>query len=171
MCSSRRWVTINPTFALSLRSAWEAMNNRWNQWVLNYSQTRQLNLLRDIGFESPSWEDLGYVLSALIVLAGITGALWTLWEQHRQDPWLRLLHAAQRKLDQAGHPMPATTPPRQMASALPAGSAEDAQRWAAVRQWLLRLEAWRYSPAPGATLRSLQKEFRQLRWPARNPPA
>ncbi len=164
-------VTMNPSFALNLRATWEAMNNRWNQWVLNYSQAKQLDLLRDIGFESPSWEDLGYVLSALVVLAGTVGAIWTQLERHRQDPWLRLLHAAQRKLDKAGLALPATAPPRQMASALPAGSPEEAQRWAPIRQWLLQLEAWRYSPGSGpvpkATLRSLQKEFRRLPWPAR----
>jgi transglutaminase-like putative cysteine protease len=166
-------VTMSPGIALNFRATWEAMNNRWNQWVLNYSQAKQLDLLRNIGFESPSWEDLGYVLSALVVLAGTVGAIWTQLERHRQDPWLRLLHAAQRKLEKAGYPMAATTPPRNMAAALPSGSAEEAQRWAPLRHWLLQLEAWRYSPGAGrttkATLRSLQQAFRQLPWPPRNP--
>jgi hypothetical protein len=47
-----------PAPGANLRATWEAVNNRWNQWVLNYTQSRQLDLLRDIGFESPSWEDL-----------------------------------------------------------------------------------------------------------------
>ncbi|MBC7916622.1 MAG: DUF3488 domain-containing transglutaminase family protein [Rhodoferax sp.] len=163
-------VTMNPGFALSLRATWEAMNNRWNQWVLNYSQARQLDLLRNIGFESPSWEDLGYVLSALVVLAGTVGAIWTQLERHRQDPWLRLLHAAQRKLGKAGIPLGATTPPRNMAAALPMDTADEAEQWAPIRQWLLQLEALRYSPTPEATLRSLQQEFRQLPWPVRKTP-
>ena len=33
----------------SLRSAWEAVNNRWNQWVLNYSRGQQLDLLKQMG--------------------------------------------------------------------------------------------------------------------------
>ena len=82
--------TVSPGFALNLREIWEAANNRWNQWVLNYSQARQLDLLRSLGFEAPSWEDLGYVLAALVVLASSVGALWTLWERYHQDPWLRL---------------------------------------------------------------------------------
>lgn len=157
-------VTVSPALAGGLRAAWEAVNNRWNQWVLNYSQTRQLDMLRNLGFESPSWEDLGYVLAALVVLAGTGGAIWTQLEQRRIDPWLRLLHAARRKLETAGIALPATTPPRQMAAALP----ED-EVWTALRQWLLKLEAWRYqadSAATPATLRSLQQEFRRLRWPA-----
>ncbi|MEN9627100.1 MAG: hypothetical protein RJA10_326, partial [Pseudomonadota bacterium] len=46
--------TVNPAMAQQLRQAWEAMNNRWNQWVLNYSQAKQLDLLRNLGFASPS---------------------------------------------------------------------------------------------------------------------
>ena len=99
------------------------------------------------------------------------GAIWTQLERHRQDPWLRLLHAAQRKLGKAGIAVAATTPPRNMAAALPSGTADEAQRWAPLRHWLLQMEAWRYSPQPAATLRSLQQEFRQLPWPARNLPS
>ncbi len=57
---------VNPQFWLGLRATWEAVNNRWNQWILNYNQSTQLDLLKGLGFESPSWEDLGYVLLALI---------------------------------------------------------------------------------------------------------
>ncbi|MDP1566490.1 MAG: DUF3488 and transglutaminase-like domain-containing protein, partial [Polaromonas sp.] len=56
--------TLNPNLSAQLRATWEAVNNRWNQWVLNYTQSRLLNLLKNIGFESPSWEDLSYVLIA-----------------------------------------------------------------------------------------------------------
>ena len=34
-----------------LRSGWEALNNRWNQWVLNYSRGQQLDVLKDLGFD------------------------------------------------------------------------------------------------------------------------
>jgi len=94
--------TLSPGMVQSLRAVWDAANNRWNQWVLNYSQARQLELLRNLGFESPSWEDLGYVLCAIVVAAALVGAAWTQWERRRQDPWLRLLHAAQARLRRAG---------------------------------------------------------------------
>jgi transglutaminase-like putative cysteine protease len=165
--------TINPQFTLSLRALMEATNNRWNQWILNYSQSRQLNLLRNLGFESPGWEDLSYVLIAIVVIASLIGAAWTLWERHRQDPWLRLYHHATRKLRQAGVPLPANAPPRRMAELLNhhaqtqrVGEA-DANLIAA---WLLRLESWRYQPTtthPAATLAALKHEFGRLPWPAR----
>ena len=150
------------------RQIWEAANNRWNQWVLNYSQARQLDLLRSLGFEAPSWEDLGYVLAALVVLASSVGALWTLWERYHQDPWLRLLHGAQARLRQAGWAVGPQDPPRSLAHRLQAVAAQQPQA-AAIAQWLLRLEAWRYAPQTAQSLAALRRECRQLTWPSRLP--
>lgn len=170
--------TVSPAFTLNLRAAWDALNNSWNQWVLNYSQAKQFQMLRNLGFESPSWEDLTYVLIALVVAASLLGAAWTLWERHRQDPWLRLLHLAHQRLTHAGLAMPANTPPRQMAALLQAstGGTTGAQ-YEAIAQWLLRLEAWRYAPSTPheatahatalrkLSLATLRREFKQLPWP------
>jgi hypothetical protein len=174
---------MSPDFEINLRAFWEATNNRWNQWVLNYSQAKQLNLLRNIGFSSPGWEDLSTLLIGLIVAVSLVGAAWAQWERLRQDPWLRLLHAAQRKLQQAGLPLAPHMPPRHMAQALQAliertagadqaplsnGNTGELQR---IQDWLLRLEAWRYGPATPAsantraTLGTLRRDFRQLHWP------
>ena len=166
-------VTVSPGFALNLRALWEATNNRWNQWVLNYSQARQLDMLRKLGFESPSWEDLSYVLIAIVVLSSLLGAAWTLWERHRQDPWLRLYHRATLRLQSAGLVLPPNTPPRQMAALLQARIPATDAGLASVHDWLLRLEAWRYaahSAANPLALGPLQREFRQLPWPKRLPP-
>jgi transglutaminase-like putative cysteine protease len=166
--------TVSPAFALNLRAMWDAVNNSWNQWVLNYSQAKQFDMLRNLGFASPSWEDLTYVLIAIVVAASLLGAAWTLWERSRQDPWLRLLHRATRKLQDAGLTIPANAAPRQLAALVQAVSPAIAQR-DAIAQWLLRLEAWRYAPdstgGSGAhaarSLGTLQREFGQLLWPAK----
>jgi transglutaminase-like putative cysteine protease len=168
-------VTLNPAFALNLRAMWDATNNRWNQWVLNYSQAKQLNLLRNLGFESPSWEDLSYVLIGIVVLASLAGAAWTLWDRHRQDPWLRLYHHTTQRLQLAGLALPANTPPRQMAMLLMARTQDPGAppELAALRDWLLRLEAWRYGAhhaSKPSALRKLQREFGQLHWPKKLPP-
>jgi transglutaminase-like putative cysteine protease len=164
--------TISPQFTLSLRALWDAANNRWNQWVLNYTQSRQLDLLRNLGFESPSWEDLSYLLIGLVVAASLTGAAWSLWERHRQDPWLRLLHAATLRLRQAGLDLPDHTPPRSMAVLLQQLAAAPVDQRRAIGDWLLRMESWRYAPhtdARAQRLATLQREFRQLPWPRRTP--
>ncbi|OYT92040.1 MAG: transglutaminase [Burkholderiales bacterium PBB3] len=159
---------MGPQVALNMRAMWDAVNNRWNQWVLNYTQSRQLDLLRNIGFESPSWEDLGYVLIGIVISVSLGGAAWTLWDRHRQDPWLRLLHQAQQRLTQAGFAVPAHAPPRQMVAVL---RQHQAAAYPELADWLLRLEAWRYAPAHSApgTLQQLQRSFRHLPWPEKPP--
>ncbi len=158
---------INPRFTLGLRAAWEAVNNRWNQWVLNYTQGRQLDLLKNLGFESPSWEDLSYVLIAIVVLASAIGAAWAWWERTQHDPWLRLLARARRRLAQAGLPSHAGSSPRQLAQQVLELQGGDAR---AIHDWLMLLEAQRYAggaaSGPRPTLAALKKHYAGLRWPA-----
>lgn len=155
---------LNPTLSRQLRDAWDAINNRWNQWVLNYTQGRQLDLLRMLGFESPRWSDLLLALALVAGLAGLGGALWMLWERQQHDPWLRMLDRARRRLERAG--MPAVTRPT------PRELARQAQvHWGetpfllALRTWLLQLENQRYAANPTQTLRRLRQEYRQIPWP------
>ncbi|SFP53389.1 DUF3488 and transglutaminase-like domain-containing protein [Variovorax sp. 770b2] len=157
---------MSPTLVQNMRAAWEAMNNGWNQWVLNYTQSRQLNLLKNIGFEAPSLEDLAYVLLYLVIAASLAGAGWTLWERSRHDPWLRLLGQARARLAKAGLAVPETAPPRQIAAQADARFGPAAQP---VRDWLLKLEAQRYAQAAPQTLSALRAEFRRLAWPTANP--
>ena len=157
---------VNPALTVQLRALWDAANNSWNQWVLNYSQSKQLNLLRNLGFESPSWEDLATVLIGLMVAASLVGAAWTLWEKHRQDPWLRLLHLAAQRLRRAGLDVADNTPPRQMVALLRRHPGTQDTTLTALSDWLLQMEAWRYAPNPvPAQLGTLQRAFRRLPWP------
>ena len=168
---------INVGALANLRAAWEAVNNSWNQWVLSYSQAKQLNLLKDIGFETPGWETLAQLLLGLLIGTSTLGALWSWWDKHRHDPWLRLWRKAQSQFHKAGIAVPAQAPPRTMAALLPTlGIAQaslqtgTADPWLANRQWLLALENLRYAALPaaatGAALQQLKKRFNQLTWPA-----
>lgn len=168
---------LNPQLNLNLRALWEAVNNRWNQWVLNYSQSRQLNMLRNLGFESPGWSDLGYVLIGVVVFASLVGAAWTLWERHRQDPWLRLLHRAIHRLKKAGLELPPNAAPRRIALEL---QSRATNTHPLLLDWFLRLETWRYAPRPASgtsggaarhaeVFKVLQREFRRLPWPRHIP--
>jgi len=162
-------VTISPDLLARLRQGWEAVNNRWNQWVLNYTQSKQLDLLKNLGFETPSWEDLARLLLGILVVASLLGAAWTLWERAQHDPWLRLLARARRRLAAAGVPVPAQAPPRELARLsgqhLPPGAPTEA-----LQQWLLHLERQRYSrdartPDARRQLAALRRQFNQLAWP------
>ena len=155
---------VSPALAFKLRAMWEAVNNGWNQWVLNYSQGRQFDLLRQIGFSSPSWEDLAYLLMGLMVMASLTVAAWTLWERARQDPWLRLLAAATRYLEQTGLSVTPNSPPRRLAEQLSQQRGSPDPRLMALQSWLLRLEAQRYAPGDRQRegIATLRAEFQ--RW-------
>ncbi|MDM0058081.1 transglutaminase family protein [Variovorax fucosicus] len=154
--------TMSPTLAQNMRAVWEAVNNGWNQWVLSYTQSRQLNLLKNLGFDAPSLQDLATVLIWLLVVVSIGGAGWTLWERSQHDPWLRLLGQARRRLRKAGLDLPDAAPPRRMAQHVNERFGAAGQP---VHDWLLRLEAQRYARTPGAALSRLRTEFRRLAWP------
>ena len=159
--------TIPPALALNLRAVWDAVNNSWNQRVLNYTQGKQLNLLKNLGFASPSWEDLIYLLCGILVAVSLTGAAWTLWERHHRDPWLRLLDTARTRLQKAGVKLSPTSPPREMAEQLRQQMDPEHTEFKALYDWLLRLETQRYA-APHAQpirLATLQRELNQLVWP------
>ena len=154
---------LNPTLATQLRDFWEAVNNRWNQWILNYTQGRQLDLLKNLGFDAPRWTDLAYVLIGVIVLVSLAGAAWTLWERQQHDPWLRLLQQARHRLDKLGLSHTEHLPPRALATLVEQHFASE--ETTPLKQWLLRLEAQRYSKSSADSLGTLRSEFRQLVWP------
>ncbi|RYF08234.1 MAG: DUF3488 domain-containing protein [Comamonadaceae bacterium] len=157
---------IDPSMVQRLRSVWEAVNNGWNQWVLNYTQSRQLDLLKALGIDAPSWQDLTRALAGLVALGAIGGLAWTWWERSQHDPWLRLLARARKRLARAGLALPPHLPPRAMAQRTQErfGASADA-----VAAWLLRLEQARYAAQPASALAELRRQLRSLPWPSAAP--
>ena len=153
-------------WATRVRYTWEAVNDRWNQWVLNYTEDRQLNLLKRLGFSDPDWSSMARVLGVLALLALVGGLAWNRWMQRSRDPWLRLYGQARGRLARLGLPSSDALPPRSLARHL-VHLRGDAAR--PVADWLLRLEAQRYAPASDterrAALARLAREMRGLRWP------
>ena len=108
--------TMSPELQAQLRAGWEALNNRWNQWVLNYSRTQQFDLLQNLGIRSPDWQSLGLVLLGLLVAGALAGAAWALWDRHRQDPWQRLQSQVRDALAPLGVQALPHDPPRRLAA-------------------------------------------------------
>ena len=173
--------SISPGFAARIRATWEALNNNWNQWVLNYTQVKQLNLLKAMGFVSPSWEDLSYVLIGIIVLASLTGAAVTLWDRTQHDPWLRLLEKARKQLAKSGISSTSSTTPRQLAGLVRAKYPDQGiEKHKVLLDWLMHLELQRYASTSTAKtsnpnisknsqrqhLNQLRRQFNTLSWPA-----
>ncbi|MEO7159109.1 MAG: DUF3488 and transglutaminase-like domain-containing protein [Polaromonas sp.] len=160
---------FSPALSAQLQAMWETINNTWSQWVLNYTQGKQLDLLKNIGFESPGWQDLTLLLIGAIVLASAAGGGWALWERARHDPWLRLLGRARKRLARAGIESTPATSPRQLALQV---RQRYGARGQALHDWLMQLEMQRYaatSAAPRSQARQLgllKQQLRRLRWPA-----
>ena len=86
----------------SLRDNWEALGNRWNQWVLAYNPDRQREMMAWFGIRSPSWETLAMVL--FWTVASVLGviALWLFARYQPVDPTQRAWLAFCRKLGRVG---------------------------------------------------------------------
>ena len=155
-----------------LRAVWEAVNNRWNQWVINYTQSRQLNLLQNLGFESPSWTDLLRLLAGSLSVLALLWLVWARMTRQKIDDWTRLMQEARAHLQRHGIASSASMPARSLATAV-------GERWNAsantlsntLSDWLLDMERLRYAQAADSqtaelkTLRQRWQILKKQRWP------
>ena len=160
---------MGPSAWGTARAAWEAVNNQWNQSVLNFGQGAQIALLKRIGLEAPSGEDiasvLAYLIAAVLAASAALGALWAAWPARRADPSQVLLRRLHRRLLALGLPLPAHLPPRQIAQRFEQHFGAAATP---VCDWLLQFERWRYGPrSDAAGLRVLRTQWAALVWPQR----
>jgi protein-glutamine gamma-glutamyltransferase len=150
---------------LQLRAVWDAVNNTWNQRILNYTQAKQLDLLKNLGFSSPSWADLSYVLIAIIVSVSVLGIAWTVWDKRQHDPWLRLLSSVRARLEKMGLTSQASISPRELARIALNRFGESAEPLAA---WLIQLEELRYRTHMRNTdMASLKSGLKSMAWPVK----
>ncbi len=163
-------IRVSPGLAVQLRQLWEAVNQRRNHWVLDYSQARQLELLGRLGLPAGGTDDLVRLLAGLLAALSLAGAIWALRQGRGRDPWLDLLQLARHRLRQAGYPVTAQATPRQLARLLQTDAAS-ARRWPALQQWLLELERQRYDPSSTRQLAELRRQARQLDWPPPSHPS
>ena len=148
--------TLDPALAARLRNAWETVNNRWNQWVLSYSRSQQFDVMRALGFNTPSWQDLATLLIGILGSVALIGAAWAWWDRHRQDPWLRLTRRVQQRLAALGVNVLPHEPPRARATRVRERLGAAGEHLAARLEALDRL---RY--AEGTAPRALQRIW----WP------
>jgi len=103
--------TIDPDLADRLRRGWEAVENAWNQRVLNYSRSQQFDLLRSLGLKAPEGRDLASLLVLLLAAAALGGAAWAWWDRQRRDPWQRLEQRVRERLAALGVEVAPHEPP------------------------------------------------------------
>ncbi|MBY0574963.1 MAG: DUF3488 and transglutaminase-like domain-containing protein [Undibacterium sp.] len=65
----------------TLRMQWSALNNSWNQWVLNYNEAKHSNLLGQLGLDNLDWRKT--LFSIFIIGSLIIGSLALPLLRHR----------------------------------------------------------------------------------------
>jgi len=158
---------VNPALLRQLRDAWEGLNNRWNQWVLNYARGQQLDLLKRLGFQSPSWEDLAILLVGLFSSLALLGAGWAWWDRHRISPWVRqwqhLLRLVKPFASDAGEHTPPLSLAQQLRQRAAQKTTDQQHTLHQLAELLERLDAQRYGaralPRPD---RELTRQFAAL---------
>jgi transglutaminase-like putative cysteine protease len=161
------------------RNQWDAVNHRWNVWVLQYSQGEQMQLMRAIGWPAPSWSDLGQLLGGALGLLGLGAGLaaWLTRDRLRPTPWQALNQRVHHALASLGLPAPVGARPASASSWSRALSelarttnegAKAQARWSpALLEALLtdlgRLDAWQYGPPLHTEAVKSQNTWRQAR--------
>ena len=150
---------LNPGLLRQVQALWEAANSRWNHWILNYTQSRQFDLLRQLGVSQPDWTDLLVALGLALAGASAAGLAWALWARPRPDPWLRLWQRTLRRWQRAGWSLPAHATPGRLMQAMEPLPAPDRDAW---REALRALERQRYDPQDRTPLSALARRLRAL---------
>jgi hypothetical protein len=90
---------VRAEWVRQLRHGWDAVGNRWNQWVLGYTPERQTRFLASIGLPDVTWQQMVMALTLATGTLLLMFALMMLWRlrAHRveevQKLWLRFCRA------------------------------------------------------------------------------
>ena len=143
-----------------LRNHWGAVNNNWNQWVLNYTPQRQNTLLSSLHAALADWRTWAGIVLLLTLL--FIGRAWRVRRQG--DPIDALYSAMCQQLGRQGFARAVDEGPSAYAQRL-SMSAIDPAKKAASSRFLALYSAYKYAAAApdarlAATLKSLLNELR-----------
>jgi transglutaminase-like putative cysteine protease len=90
----------------NMRLQWDAVNDWWTERVVRFDFNSQSELLKWFGFDSPTWETLGWLFAGALV-AWLAVVAWQIGRSFRSTPMDRLARAYVKlcgKLTRAGAP-------------------------------------------------------------------
>ncbi|GGI18396.1 transglutaminase TgpA family protein [Oxalicibacterium faecigallinarum] len=150
-----------------MRFRWEAINNSWNQWVLNYTPDQQKDLLGALGFGTINWQKL---LLLMMICGGVVMAMVAsilLMHRPRVDPIDALYVTFCKRLARQGFARLNHEGPRAYGSRLQQTDALSAHTRHIAQQFLSRYEEYRYARnqtserlVTRSTLHALLKQIR-----------
>ncbi|MFP4611423.1 MAG: DUF3488 and DUF4129 domain-containing transglutaminase family protein [Thiohalophilus sp.] len=151
-----------PWLQQSLRQAgfaWDALNNRWQQWVIGYNTSRQNALLRALGLDNISWRSLiALLFSALGIALLIIAILLFRPPPASGNHAVRLYRRFLRKLARQGLEKPASETPARFAQRVARERPGLADRARMITQYYLQL---RYASLDEREQKKLLWQLRQ----------
>jgi transglutaminase-like putative cysteine protease len=151
------------TWLGNLRLNWGAINNAWNQWVLNYSPEKQKSFIQSLGFNDVDWKTLISLMSVLgiAVMAVIGVPLVLNWQ--KTDPLQSLYISLCQQMSRRGYPRAAHEGPRAYQSRLAAAGTllTPVQKNAAAR-FLALYESLRYGKPEPQLLKTRLSQLKNL---------
>ena len=125
-----------------MRYAFGAVNNGWNQWVLNYTPQRQQSVVDSVRSSVFDWR-MPLLLATLITVL----LLWRIFLRRREiDPVDALYSALCSRLARLGLARAADESPSAYSARIVAEARLAAPAQAAAAEFLGRYSAWRYAP-------------------------
>jgi len=146
---------------LQMRYAVGAMNNGWNQWVLNYTPQRQRGMVEQLQSSLLDWRwPLWLGILAIVLLL-----VRTLRRRGEIDPVDALYSALCTRLSRLGLARSADEGPQAYAARIRAAGRLEPEALAAAQEFLHRYSRWRYAPRAAdahlaATLKHLLSQVR-----------
>jgi transglutaminase-like putative cysteine protease len=141
-----------------LRNALGAVNNGWNQWVLNYTPERQRGFLHSVGESLAGWRVIGLIMLGAGVL--LLGRI--LYLRREIDPIEAVYSSLCKRLAHLGLARAADEGPTAYAARIAASQQLAPPSLDAAAEFLRRYSAWRYAPPQPAPDRQLAATLKRL---------
>lgn len=147
---------------LSLRHSWDAVNNAWNQWVLNYTPERQRSFVEALGFDNVNWRTMTAIMATLGIVVTAIMMLPLMLNRTRRDPADALYQSLCRRMARQGMAKAVHEGPRAYGARLAGGGSPlSAEQKAAIARFLECYEFLRYGSG-GATQPSAIAKLKSL---------
>ncbi|MDR0233773.1 MAG: DUF3488 and transglutaminase-like domain-containing protein [Zoogloeaceae bacterium] len=154
------------SWAQRVRYHWEALNNRWDQWVLGYTAERQREYLSWLGISDPDWKKISlfFAVGTLLSLALLACLVLRKRRQPLEPAWAIWLSAL-KKLNRQGVETPAWETPLALVKRLQTAYPERPELNAALSHLARLVCAVRYenSPIPLRLLKKARVRLEQCR--------
>jgi hypothetical protein len=146
-----------------IRFSWDAVNNGWNQWVLNYTPDRQKSLLQSLGFGNIDWRTMTALMFAIGSVLTLLIAFPLLANRKKIDPLDAAYAKLSKQMAQHGYPRQAHEGPRSYSvRLLNSASRLTQEQKHAIKNFLIIYEAARYRPLEKSTLPDVLSKLTSL---------